>query len=401
MHPPGESMGSMYRVWNLCQGLSNMSHKCFVFLPFNCFEDWGPYVQFITVPVLSPRGNLSKGFYRFVRKIMNIKFLSNSTILNPIIFDLSMTRISNILLDTIKEKSINLDVFIGETEIGGLILSKIKNELKIPIIVDYQNYWPEELVEHKIIKKNGRRYNYLVEMEKKVLNNTNHTITISHSLKNFLIKKFGREYSPKIKVINNGGIPILNKPKMKVGPPKIINSGMVVQRSNFELFMESMRYLLREYPEAQIYVTKKGEKLKQIMKLAKKMNLNIDFYWKETNKEFIELLSNCHVGVVTSSYNLTRKLGFVAKILDYFSVGIPVVGNDIGGWTSVISEEKVGILSTNDPRDMAEKIIYFIENPEIAYKYGQRAIELLKNKYSVNNSAMELIKCINKTYDNL
>ena len=40
----------------------------------------------------------------------------------------------------------------------------------------------------------------------------------------------------------------------------------------------------------------------------------VNFYWKETYREFLDLLSKCHLGIVSSSYDLTRKLGYVTKI---------------------------------------------------------------------------------------
>ena len=132
------------------------------------------------------------------------------------------------------------------------------------------------------------------------------------------------------------------------------------------------------------------------MKFAKKKKINVNFYWKETNTEYMDLLSQCHVGVVTSNKGVTRKLGFVAKVYDYFSAGIPVVGNDIGGFTSIISEENVGALSSDDPRDLADKIIHFIDNPNLGYESGEKGINLLKGKLSVNESAKKLIEIIKK-----
>ena len=76
------------------------------------------------------------------------------------------------------------------------------------------------------------------------------------------------------------------------------------------------------------------------------------------------------------------------------SVGVPVVANDIGGWMSIISEERVGYLSTNDPKSLADKIIKLIENPEISYEYGVRGIKLLKEDLSVRSSALNLLKYI-------
>jgi glycosyltransferase involved in cell wall biosynthesis len=394
MHPPGESMGSIFRVRSLCKGLTKLSQKCYVFTPFHYYEDWGSLVKFITVPVVSSGGKVSKQLYRVIRKILDIRNLSNITILNPKILNLTISQITNSLIDTIQEKNIDLDVFIGETEIGGLILTRLKNRFNFPVIVDYQNFWPEELVDHKIIRRYGRRYNYLIDLEKEVLANSDMIFTVSETLRTFLLNKFKNIDKSKIKTEIIGGYPLLDKPKKKEFPPKIINAGMVVHRSNFNFFFDSLPYVLKKFPETQIYVTKKGERLKETMNLAKKKNLNINFYWKKTHQEFIDFLSQCHVGVVTSTYELTRKFGFVTKIYDYFSVGVPVVGNDIGGWTRVISKEKLGILSSKDPKDLAEKIMIFIENPELGYEYGQRGIEFLKKKHNVVISAQNIIKHI-------
>ena len=398
MHAPSESMGSLFRVMNFCQGLTAQAHKCFIFTPFHYSEDWGPSVEFIPIPVISSKEgvNLSKLIYKIIRKILNIKILSNYTLLNPNILDYTIDRISKRLLKFFNESTIHLDAIIGETEIGGLVLTRIKNDLKIPVIVDYQNYWPEELVEHKVIKRHSRRYRHLIHLEREVIIRADYIICICDAMADFLKKKFNPKYHDKIRGVNNGGFPVLDTPIQKKLPPKIINSGLVVQRSNFKLFLNSMKYVLEKFPNTQIFITRKGEQLKKVMKLAKKMKLNVNFYWKETNKEYLDLLSQCHVGVVTSTTELTRKIGFVAKVYDYFSVGIPVVGNDIGGFTSVITEENVGALSSNDPRDLADKIIYFIDNPNLANECGQNGIKLLKGKLSINESARKLIEIIER-----
>ncbi|MFX1385147.1 MAG: glycosyltransferase family 4 protein [Promethearchaeota archaeon] len=396
MHPPGESMGSTYRVWNLCQGLTKMSHKCYIFTPFHYSEDWGPLVEFVSIPVVSKKTgiNIPKLIYKIVRKIFDFKILSNYSLLNPHMLELTIKRISNRLIELIIKYSYDLDVFIGQAELGGYVLSKIKDKLKIPIITDYQNYWPEELIEHRVIKRHSRRYKFLVDLERNVIRNSDYIITICQAMADFLKTHFDKNYHSKIEAVNNGGVPFLETPKKKKDPPKIINSGMVVQRSNFKLFLESLEYVIKEYPNAQIFITRKGEKLKKIMKLAKKKKLNVNFYWKNTNIEYLDFLSECHIGVVTSTNSLTRKLGFVAKVYDYFSVGIPVVGNDIGGFTSIISDEKVGSLSSNDPRDLADKIIHLIENPDLASEYGERGINLLKGKLSIDENAKKLVKII-------
>jgi len=389
-------MGSLYRVRNLCQGLIKMDHRCYIFTPFNYSEEWGPNIEFITIPTLGSGGKKSKLAYKIIRKILDSRLFSRFTILNPKLLNLTISRISQSLYEIINEKAIKLDTIIGETEVGGLIVLKIKDKLKIPVIVDYQNYWPEELVEQNIIKRKSKRFTYLVNLENEIIEQADLIITPSRALKEFLIKEFDLKDRKKVKSVINGGSALLEMPKQKTFPPKIINAGMVVHRSNLKLFLESIPFVLSKYPNSRIYITRKGEKLQEIMNFAKEINIdnNIEFYWKETYQEFLDLLSECHVGVVTSSFDLTRKLGFVTKIYDYFSVGVPVVGNDIGGWTSIISEEKVGLLSTNDPKDLADKMMQLIKDPDMSYEYGKRGIELLKGRYSETEAARKLVEVI-------
>ncbi|MFW9829886.1 MAG: glycosyltransferase family 4 protein, partial [Candidatus Thorarchaeota archaeon] len=278
------------------------------------------------------------------------------------------------------------------------ILIQTKEKINFPIIIDYQNFWPEELIENKIINRNSKTYNFLMSKERQIIKKADFIITPSEELKKYLIKRFKIHDDARIEKVVNGGNPILKTPLNKHFPPKIINAGMVVKRSNMQLFLNSIPYIIKKYPKAEIYITKKGEDLKKIMKLIKKMNLNsnIRFYWEDTYQEFLKFLAKCHVGVVTSTYNLTRRLGFVTKIYDYFAVGVPVVGNSVGGWTSIISEEKLGLLSSNDPHDLAEKIVKVIENDQLGKEFGKAAIEILKTKYSIKSSAKSLIKVINK-----
>ena len=70
------------------------------------------------------------------------------------------------------------------------------------------------------------------------------------------------------------------------------------------------------------------------------------------------------------------------------------MGNDIGGWSKVIKKEKLGLLSSKDPKDLADKMIYFIENQNEASECGKRGIEFLKKKHNVVISAQNIIKHI-------
>ncbi len=54
----------------------------------------------------------------------------------------------------------------------------------------------------------------------------------------------------------------------------------------------------------------------------------------------------------------------------------------------------MGLLSSNDPQDLADKILQFIDNPDMSYEHSVREINLLKKKYNVKETGKKLIKCI-------
>ena len=80
------------------------------------------------------------------------------------------------------------------------------------------------------------------------------------------------------------------------------------------------------------------------------------------------------------------------KLFNYMSVGLPVVANDIGGWTEIIRREKVGLLTSDDPKEFAEALIDVVSNPKAMQEYAINGLELVNKKYNWNNSAQELLE---------
>ena len=78
-------------------------------------------------------------------------------------------------------------------------------------------------------------------------------------------------------------------------------------------------------------------------------------------------------------------------------MGLPVVANDVGGWTEIVKTNNLGIVTSDDPKDFAAGITEFLENPEEIAKCGRRGIELIKNKYNWDNSA----KLLAQSYERL
>ena len=96
--------------------------------------------------------------------------------------------------------------------------------------------------------------------------------------------------------------------------------------------------------------------------------------------------------MLPSSSDLARQMGTPAKLFDYLSVGLPVAANNVGGWSSIIEKNKVGILTSDDPKQFADDIVDLLRSKDRLSQYSRNGLELVRSKYNWANSAKELIK---------
>lgn len=377
VHPPNESMGSMSFLRDQCKILSKEGHNCYIFTPYDFqYENWGKNIHFHKIKGFSSK---SKWIYKLARRFFNNKYLARYLMLNSRIINSTIQKLSYGLLDCIDKNNIQLDLLQGEQEFGALAICRIKQKISIPNISNLHNFWPEELIANGIIKKKSKIYTKLIKLEEEIQKNSDHIFVPSEFFKKYLIQQFKFPID-KISVLFHGGFIELEKPIERINPPIAIFSGLVVHRSNFKLFLDSVEYIMKKIPQAEFYITRKGENVKNVEKVIKKKGLPIKFYWFDQFKDYLSFVSKSSVGIITSSNDLPRKFGPASKMLDFLSVGVPVVGNDIGSWSSIIHEENIGFLSSNDSKDLGNKIIKLLENQELSKELGMNGINLIKDK---------------------
>jgi len=69
---------------------------------------------------------------------------------------------------------------------------------------------------------------------------------------------------------------------------------------------------------------------------------------------------------------------------------LPVVTNNVGTWSNIVREEKVGIVTEDSPTDFASGVLELVQNRDLAEEYGLRALELVISKFNWDNSASVL-----------
>jgi len=85
-------------------------------------------------------------------------------------------------------------------------------------------------------------------------------------------------------------------------------------------------------------------------------------------------------------------MGTPIKLLDYMSVGLPVVANNICGWSRIIKEEEIGILTDDDPVDFASAILRLLNDEDVRMRISCNALDAVRGKYNWDKSVEPLVR---------
>jgi glycosyltransferase involved in cell wall biosynthesis len=97
---------------------------------------------------------------------------------------------------------------------------------------------------------------------------------------------------------------------------------------------------------------------------------HVEFAGLKNGEELKHFVANAKFVVVPSEWYENSPL----VIYEAFALGKPVIGAAIGGISELVSENKDGLLfRAGDAEDLARKIQYFLDHPEILKPFGQAA----------------------------
>ncbi|MBN1319907.1 MAG: FkbM family methyltransferase [Thermoleophilia bacterium] len=92
------------------------------------------------------------------------------------------------------------------------------------------------------------------------------------------------------------------------------------------------------------------------------------------------LLEQAHIGLTCS-----RSEGFGRNTAEAMMLGKPVIGSSVGGTVELIEDEVTGLMyAPGDVAQLADRIAFFVENPEAAREFGERARVAIRDKLAVN-----------------
>lgn len=114
--------------------------------------------------------------------------------------------------------------------------------------------------------------------------------------------------------------------------------------------------------------------------------------WLGSRNDVLDIMASCDIGILSS---LSEGLPLV--LLEYGSVGLPVVATDTGECSQLLDHGNCGIIvPPGNPTDLAEGILKYIRNPDYRAKMGMRFQTRIYNHYNQDSIINQLIRIYKK-----
>lgn len=177
----------------------------------------------------------------------------------------------------------------------------------------------------------------------------------------------------------------------------ILYLGNQGKKKGVDIILDALNLVKSQYPNIKLLSgmefshTGKDSRRKQIMTKIKdlKLDQNIVEFGLISNVEEIMGIADVYVYPISDTYGV---MDYPLSILESMAVGTPVITTNVGGIPEIIENYVNGIMiKPNDPRDLADKIIYLIENPIEREKLGTNGMKFVNEKLNTDKIVSNII----------
>lgn len=156
--------------------------------------------------------------------------------------------------------------------------------------------------------------------------------------------------------------------------------GSLERRKKISDIFEALQYIKEIDIKLIIIGGKNKKEIEYYSNKAKDMGIykKIEITGWVKRKKIDEILQNVKLGIVPLEENFfNKRLTSPMKVFNYFSHGIPVIGTKFPTLEEIINDKRGMLYEANNSKDLAQKIIYLINNED-------EYLKIQKNIYNFN-----------------
>ncbi|WP_294130193.1 glycosyltransferase family 4 protein [uncultured Clostridium sp.] len=268
----------------------------------------------------------------------------------------------------------------------------------VKYVFDHHDICPE-LFEAKF-KKKGLLYQSQIFLEGKTYKNCDIAFVTNESYKKIAIER--GKMNPKNVFVLRSGPKLerlkIQKPKNEIKRGKrymVGYLGVIGQQEGIEYLLEAAKYIKESKGRNDIFygIVGGGPHLESLKQKCKEMKIDdiFEFTGRVSDQVMLDYLNTADVCVNPDEYNEMNDKSTMNKILEYMALGKPIVQFDLT--EGKYSAQKASLYAKpNDSKDLAEKIIFLLDNEEKRVEMGQYGMKRIKNELSWEHTSKELLR---------
>lgn len=117
--------------------------------------------------------------------------------------------------------------------------------------------------------------------------------------------------------------------------------------------------------------------------LDKNVRISQPLPWEELMSK--EIPKN-HIGMVLYAKTENNCAGLPNRLFEYWALGLPVIATDTKNLNTIVGDANAGkLVDSNNPREIADAILDYVENPALLAEHGRNAEKAVRERYNWNS----------------
>ena len=278
----------------------------------------------------------------------------------------------------------------------------------VKYVFDHHDICPElfeaKFGTHGLIRK--LLYQSQVFMERLTYKHCTFAFVTNESYKEIAIER-GKMDPKKVIVLRSG--PKLER--MKIQPPVVSIKrgkkymvgylGVIGQQEGIEYILQAAKYCRDTLKRDDIFwgIVGGGPHVAALREMCTRMGLDdcVEFTGRVPDQKLLDYLNTAYVCVNSDTYNSMNDKSTMNKILEYMALAKPIVQFELteGHYSA---QEASLYAEQNNAKDMADKIVYLLENPDVRRKMGEYGRNRVVNELSWEHTSKALLEGYEKFF---
>lgn len=178
----------------------------------------------------------------------------------------------------------------------------------------------------------------------------------------------------------------------KSSDPMIITTSRLVPKNGIDILIRAMSEVKKINPHVRCIIIGDGPERKKLEELSLTLGLSqtVEFLGHIAYEELPRHLGRAHIFVRPS-----RTEGMGNSFVEALAAGLPIIGTAVGGIPDIIKPNETGLLvRPEDAHDLAEKIIWLLNNPDSGAQFAKTGAAMVEKEFSWNGIAENFGKVV-------